>query len=167
MTGKNYIQRKMIGFTASLAFALVYLPLRATPYGMDAAVCVSFTIVTFGNAMRKRGKGLFFGEERMPLLEMVPGHLLCLIFLAGIVEFGNYAAPVLPGWLTVSVGKAPGEHALPSALQGVQSVFVFLLGFVENWWLTSGKSELAKKGLRITWGKAAFEEDMSSRLRLK
>jgi hypothetical protein len=55
----RYFQRKMIGFAAVMAFILVYAPLRQFPFGVDAAICASFTVLVFGNAIRRRGFACF------------------------------------------------------------------------------------------------------------
>ena len=62
----RYFQRKMIGFAAVMAFTLVYAPLRQFPFGVDAAICASFTVLIFGNAVRRRGFRLFSGDDADP-----------------------------------------------------------------------------------------------------
>jgi hypothetical protein len=163
----NYIQRKMFAVLASIVFALVYLPLHDYPFGLDAAICASFTVAVFANATRKRGKSLFAGEDHIPFLEMLLGHILCLVAVVGIVRLGIYAEPVLPAWLTTSIGRSPGGHPLPSALRGVQSLMLFLVGFVESWWLSSGKYKPESEGCKVVLSKSAYEEDIANRLRLK
>jgi hypothetical protein len=164
----NYVQRKMIAFMASIAFALVYLPLRYQPYGLDLAICAGFTVTMFLNAKRKRGKaGLLFGKDAIPFLQLLPGHALALAALVGIVRLGIYAAPVLPGWLTNPLGNAPGGHPLPSLFRYTQTFMVFILGFVESWWLTQVKTKEEKEAQsRVAWTKSAFDQRMGERLRL-
>lgn len=164
----NYVQRKMIAFLASLAFALVYLPLRYSAHGLEFAFCASFTVTMLANAKRKRGKaGLLFGEERIPFYQLVLAHTLALTALVGIVDLGVYAAPLLPVWLTTPIGDTPWGHPLPSGFRYIQLAMLFVLGFLESWWLTRRKSQEEKeKDSRVAWGKSAFEERMSQRLRL-
>lgn len=164
----NYVQRKMIAFVASLAFALVYLPLRYQPYGLDLAICAGFTVTIFLNAKRKRGKaGLFFGEDAIPFLQLILGHAVALAALFGIMRLDVYAAPVLPVWLTNSLGNAPGGHPLPSLFRCTQTFMVFTLGFIESWWLTQLRTKEEKEAQkRVVWTRSAFDQRMSERLRL-
>lgn len=165
---KNFIKKKLFAVPASIAFAAVYYSLPGNPWQLDLATCAGFTVAIFFNARRKRGKKPFFkGEDGINFFELIVGHVLCLVVLVGIVELGAYAAPVLPTWLTTSIGRTPGGKTLPSLLRYLQGGMVFLLGFVESWWLTSGKSELVKGGKKVTWGRTALEQELSSRLRLK
>jgi hypothetical protein len=165
----NYVQRKMIAFVAALAFAIVYLPLRDQPWGTELAFCVSFTVTMFANAKRKRGKaGLLFGENRIPFSQLLFGHSLALLALIGIVQLRLYAEPYLPHWLTVPMGKTPWHSPLPSAFRYVQLIMLFILGFLESWWLTSLKTEEEKeKQSRVVWTRTALDEHMGRRLQLK
>lgn len=164
----NYLKRKMFALPASIAFAAVYYALPGNPWRLDLATCAGFTVAIFVNARRKRGKMPFFkGEDAINVFELILGHTLCLIVLVGIVEIGSYGAPLLPTWLTTPIGTSPGGHPLPSALRYIETLMLFLLGFVESWWLSSGKSDLVKGGRKVTWGRTALEQELSTRLRLK
>jgi len=164
----NYLQRKMIALVAAAAFAVVYFPLQDFAFGLDLAICASYTVTIFINARRKRGKaGLFRGEDAIPFIELLLGHILALAFVVGVVRLGIYAAPVLPNWLTTPIGTTPGGRHLPSPLRYLQTGMLFLVGFVESWWLTSIKSKEEKEAQsRVVWGKDAYEKHMNNRLRL-
>ncbi|MFP5227257.1 MAG: hypothetical protein ACLGXA_06475 [Acidobacteriota bacterium] len=169
----NYVQRKiekkMIAILASVAFALVYLPLKDFAFGVDLAICASYSVTIFANARRKRGEAkLLTGEDAIPLVDLLLGHVLALAALVGIVRLGIYAKPVLPDWLTTPMGTTPGGRHLPSALRYLQTAMVFLVGFVETWWLATVKTPEEKEAQsRIIRGKNAYEEYLSNRLRLR
>ena len=164
----NYLKRKLVGLMASLAFAAVYFSLQGFPLALDAAVCAGYTVAIFASARRKLGKGLFSGEEAKPLAVLLVVHLLFLGLLVAIVRIGAYAEPDLPDWITRPLGASPGGRPLPSAFRYAQSFMVFILGFIENWWITSTKTEEEKKGTgKVLWGKAAWEQDIADRLRLR
>lgn len=164
----NYIQRKMIAFVAAVAFALFYFPLRDQPWGIELAFCASYTITMFANAKRKRGKaGLLFGEDRIPFFQLLLGHTLALAILMGIVHLGLYAGPFLPDWLTAPMGKTPWHGPLPSVFRYIQLFMLFVLGFLESWWLTTLKStEEKEKESRVVWTRGGLDEHMGRRLQL-
>jgi hypothetical protein len=163
----NYVKRKMIGLMASLAFAAVYYSLQGFPMALDAAVCAGFTVAIFASARRKLGKSLFSGPDAKPLALVLLVHILFLGLLVAIVRIGALAEPDLPSWITHPIGSSPGGRPLPSAFRYAQSFMVFVLGFVENWWLTLTKTEEEKKSPgKVLWGKAAWEQHIADRLRL-
>ena len=59
----RYVQRKLLLLAASAAFALVYFGLQGYSFATEAAYCASYTVLVFGNALRKTGMGLISGEE--------------------------------------------------------------------------------------------------------
>jgi hypothetical protein len=165
----NYIQRKMFALVAAAVFAVVYYPLKDFAFALDLAVCASYTVTVFIKVRRKRGKaGLFTGEDAIPLAELLLVHLLALACIVGVVRLGIYAAPVLPGWLTAPIGSTPAGRPLPSPLRYFQTGMLFLVGFIEFWWLTLIKTDEEKeKQRRVIRGKNAYEEDLTNRLRLR
>lgn len=165
----RYFQRKMIGLAAAVAFALVYAPLRAFPFGFDLAICASFTVLVFGTAIRRRGLGLFSGEDRKPVVEILLVHAASLAALAMIVRLGIYLTPVLPDWLTMPVGADNQGRVGPSGLQIMQSLAVFLLGVAEVHVLSAKKpAEEDKEAPRVSrWSKADLEADRMNGLRLR
>ncbi len=165
----NYIQRKMISVAASAVFALVYFLLRGHGFRLDLAVCASYSLLVLVKAQRKRGDaGLLRGDDAIPFVELLLGHLLALACIVGIVRLGIYAAPVLPGWLTSPIGTAPGGRPMPTPLRYLQTGMVFLVGFIEFWWLTSIKtSEEKEQQGRIILTKDAHEQYLANRLRLR
>ena len=101
----RYFQRKMIGFAAVMAFTLVYAPLRQFPFGVDAAICPIFTVLVFGNALRRHSFGLFSGDDAKPLSEILLVHACCLTALVVLVRIGMYITPFLPDWLSAPMGR--------------------------------------------------------------
>lgn len=164
----SYVQRKMIAVLAAAVFAVIYFPLQTFAFGLDLAVCASYTVSVFANAKRKRGKAapLFTGEHAIPFVDVLFGHIVALAVLVGIVRLGVYAAPVLPAWLTTSIGSTPGGRHLPSALRYLQTFMVFFLGFVESWWLTAIRTTEEKEKNSRVMSKVAYEKHMDNRLRL-
>ncbi len=165
----RYFQRKLIGMAAAIAFTLVYTPLRQFSFGFDVAICVSFTILVFGTAIRKRGLGLFSGEGAKPVTELLLVHALALAALVIIVRMGMYITPILPGWLSVPVGADNQGRIGPTGFQIIQSLALFLLGFVEVRVLTAKKAveEGEEKSKGSLWSKPDLEADRMSGLRLR
>jgi len=164
----NYLQRKMFALVAAAAFAVVYFPLKDFAFGLDLAVCASYTVTLFIKVRRKRGDaGLFRGEDAIPLYELLLIHILALVCIVGIVRLGVYAAPVLPKLLTTPIGSSPTGRPLPSPLRYLQTGMLFLVGFIEFWWLTSIKTAEEKEQTGRVVGKDAYEEFLSNRLRLR
>lgn len=165
----RYFRLKMIGLMAGLTFTLVYASLRQYPFGFDVALGASFTVLVFGNAIRRRGFGLFSGDEAKPVTEILLVHAATLAALAMIVRMGIYLAPSSPDWLRLPVGADNQGRVGPSVLQIVQSLAVFLLGFVEVRVLTVKKAvedgeEKAKGSL---WSKPDLEAQRMNGLRLR
>lgn len=165
----NYIQRKLIAVMASAAFSAVYFSLKGFAFRLDLAVCASYTVMVLAKVKRKRGKaGLLVGEDAIPAVELLLGHILALVLVVAVVRLGIYAAPVLPGWLTTAIGTAPGGRPLPTPLRYLQTGMVFLVGFTEYWWLTSLKTSEEKEAQgRVIHGKEAYEQHLNNRLRLE
>jgi len=165
----RFFRLKMIGLVAGLAFTLAYAFLRQYPFGFDVALCASFTVMVFGNAIRRRGFGLFSGEESKTVAEILLVHAASLAALVMIVRVGSYLAPSLPDWLTLPVGADNQGRVGPSALQILQSLAVFLLGFVEVRVLTAKR--VVEQGVvraRVSrWSKADLEADRMNGLRLR
>jgi hypothetical protein len=165
----RYFRRKMIGLAALMAFALVYAPLRQFPFGVDAAICATFTVLVFGNVIRRRGFALFSGEDAKPLAEILLVHVCCLTALVVLVRMGMYITPFLPDWLSTPIGADNQGRIGPNGFQILQSIAIFGLGFFEFHLLTAKKSvaegeELAKNS---PWGKPDLEADRMSSLRLR
>lgn len=126
----RFLQRRFILFAASIVFGLIYASLREYPFAWDVAVCASFTTLVFGNAIRRRGFGLFAGDDSRPLAEILLIHFVCLAALIVLIRMGSYITPVLPDWLGQPIGAdryGPG----PSAFKLLQTAGLFLLSWVE------------------------------------
>jgi len=162
----RYFQRKMIGLAAVLAFALVYAPLREFSFGADAAICASFTVLVFGNAIRRRGFGLFRGETAKPMGEILVLHGVCLAALVILVRMGMYITPVLPGWLSTPIGADNQGRVGPDGFQILQSAAIFLLGYFELRFLTAKKKAESRQQEASGWSSDLEAERMSG-LRLR
>lgn len=165
----RYFQRKLILFATTFTFAVVFALLRPFPFGMDVALCASFTVLIFGNALRRRGLGLFSGEDAKPVTEILLIHALSLAALVIIARMGMYLTPILPDWLSTPVGADSYGRVGPTGFQMIQSVALFFLGFVELRVLTAKKAkESAEAEKRQTlWGKPDLEAERMSGLRLR
>ena len=165
----RYFQRKMIGFAAVMAFILVYAPLRQFPFGVDAAICASFTVFIFGNAVRRRGFRLFSGDDARPLAEILLAHAACLLALVIIVRMGMYITPFLPDWLSTPIGADNQGRIGPDGFQILQSLAIFGLGYLELHLLTAKKTaaEGQVQAKVSPWGKPDLEADRMSGLRLR
>jgi hypothetical protein len=165
----RYFQRKMIGFAAVMAFTLVYGSLRQYPFGIDAAICASFSVLVFGNALRRRGLELFSGDEKKPLTEILLIHALALAALVVIVRMGMYITPFLPDWLSTPIGADNQGRIGPNGFQILQSIAIFGLGFFEFRLLCAKKSaEEGEERSKVSpWGKPDMEAERMSGLRLR
>ena len=166
----RYFQRKLILFAATFTFAVVYAPLRPFPFGTDVALCASFTILIFGNAIRRRGLGLFSGERAKPITEIFLIHALSLAALVIIARMGMYLTPFLPDWLSTPVGSDSYGRVGPTGFQMIQSVALFFLGFVELRVLIAKKAEEsggAPEKKKTLWGNTGLEAERMSGLRLR
>jgi len=165
----NYLQRKLFAVPAALAFALVYLALKGNPFRLDLAVCASYTVGLFINVKRRRGNtGLLTGDHAIPLVELILGHILALAVIVGIVRLGIYTAPVLPKWLTAPLGTSPSGRPLPAPLGYLQTGMVFLVGFIESWWLSTVTTPEEKEARsRVIVSNDTYEEYLSDRLRIR
>lgn len=161
----GYLQRKVIALLAFLAFIGVYTALHGAGLALEGAAAASYTVAVFGNGFRKRGLKLIVGETARPFTEILLGHALFLTGLVALIAYGTLAAASLPGWLTQPIGFNSYGRPYPSGLRLVQTTILFLLGFIESWWLTSGKAKDPGKP-KVVWSESAIEEERMSRLRL-
>jgi hypothetical protein len=166
----RYFQRKLILFAATFTFAVVYAPLRPFPFGMDVALCACVTVLIFGSAIRRRGIGLFSGDEAKPITEILLIHALSLAALVIIARMGLYLTPFLPDWLSTPVGSDSYGRVGPTGFQMIQSVALFFLGFVELRVLTAKKTKAsgeAAEKKKTLWSKPDLEAERMSGLRLR
>jgi len=166
----RYFQRKLILFAATFTFAVVYAPLRPFPFGMDVALCACFTVLIFGSAIRRRGIGLFSGDEAKPITEILLIHALSLAALVIIARMGLYLTPFLPDWLSTPVGSDSYGRVGPTGFQMIQSVALFFLGCVELRVLTAKKTKAsgeAAEKKKTLWSKPDLEAERMSGLRLR
>lgn len=161
----RYFRLKMIALAAGLTFTLVYASLRHSPFGFDAALCSSFSVMIFGAAIRKRGFGLF----AKPLTEILLVHAASLAGLMMILYTGIYLTPRFPGWLITQVGADNQGPVGPTGLQLIQSLAIFLLGYIEVRVLTANKPvEAGEEPARASrLGRADLDADRMSGLRLR
>lgn len=162
----GYLQRKVVALLAFLAFVGAYRALHGTGYALEGAAAASYSVAVLGNAFRKRGKSLLVGETAKPFMEIVLGHALCLTGLVFVVSYAKAGATSLPVWLTQPMGYNHYGRPYPSGLRLLKAALLFLLGFVESWWLTL----VAKKepgAPKVVWTESAMEQERMNRLRLR
>jgi hypothetical protein len=165
----RYFQHPTILSAAFLVFVFVYVPLRGFAFGLDAALCVTFSILVFGYAVRRRGLDIFSAEDAQPLSEILLAHAVCLLTLVFIVQTGSFATTLLPEWLTLPVVADTYGRVGPSAFQLAQSLAIFFLGFFEVRLMTAPKKKDPREQERAQaalWRKAGLEADRLSSLRL-
>ena len=162
----GYLQRKVIALLAFLAFVGAYTALRNSGFALEGAAAASYTVAVFGNAFRKRGIPLIAGETSKPFLEIFLGHALFLTGLVMVVAYGALSANTLPFWLTQPIGVSHFGRPYPSGLRLLQTALLFLLGFVESWWLTAVKVIDPSKP-KVIWTASGMEHDRMNRLRLR
>lgn len=162
----RYFQRKLIYFATVMAFTIVYAPLRQFSFGVDAAICASFTVFIFANAIRRRGFALFSGEDAKPLAEILLAHTTCLVALVIIVRMGIYITPFLPDWLSTPVGADNQGRVGPNGFQILQTLAVFFLGLSELRLLTAKKTDAEGEEKASPWGNPDLEAERMSSLRL-
>ncbi|MGA7522214.1 MAG: hypothetical protein WBW84_07010 [Acidobacteriaceae bacterium] len=162
----GYLQRKTVALLAFLAFVGAYTALRDSGFALEWAAAASYTVAVFGNAFRKRGIRLISGETSKPITEIFLGHALFLTVLIIIFVLGMLAAASLPMWLTQPVGFNHLGHPYPSGLRLVQTALLFLLGFVESWWLTAVKT-IDPSRPKVIWTESAMQKERMNRLRLR
>jgi hypothetical protein len=158
----RYFQNPTILSAAFLVFTFVYVPLRGFPFGIDAALCVTFTVLVFSYAVRRRGLTLFSAEDAQPISEI----LLTLVF---IVRTDSFASALLPEWLALPVIADHYGRLGPSAFQLAQGLALFFLGFFEVRLMTAPKTKDPReeeKAQAALWRKAGLEADRLSGLRL-
>jgi len=161
----GYMQRKVVALLAFLAFVGAYTALHGTGYALEGAAAASYTVAVFGNAVRKRGIQLITGDTAKPFFEILLGHALFLTGLVMIVAFGAMAANTLPPFLLQPITLSRYGRPGPSGLRLVQATLLFLLGFVESWWLTSVRHIDPSKP-KVIWTESGMEQERGNRLRL-
>ena len=165
----KYFQRTYVFFAATVAFLLVYAALNRFPFAVDAATCVTFSILVFANAIRRRGFALFRGADARPLTEILLAHAICLVALVIILRLGYYATPFAPDWLTLPIGEDNYGRLGPSLLQIVQTLALFSLGFFEYRVMIAKKRvdpEAEEKAKAALWREAELEAERMSGLSL-
>jgi hypothetical protein len=165
----RYFQHPTILSAAFLVFVFVYTPLRGFQFGIDAALCVTFTLLVFSYAVRRRGLNLFSAEDAQPLSEILLAHAVCLLTLVFIMRTGSFATALLPEWLALPVIADTYGRIGPSAFQLTQGLTLFFLGFFEVRLMTAPKIKDPReeeKAQAALWRKAGLEADRLSSLRL-
>lgn len=162
----GYLQRKVIALLAFLAFVGAYRALQDSGYALEGAAAVSYTVAVFGNAFRKRGLKLLVGDTSKSIIEIFLGHALFLAGLVAVVAFTSMAADSLPPSFTQPIAISRYTRPGPSPLHLLQATLLFLLGFVESYWLTTVKENDPSKP-RVVWTESGMEEERGSRLRLR
>jgi hypothetical protein len=165
----RYFQNPTILSAAFLVFTFVYVPLRGFPFGIDAALCVTFTVLVFSYAVRRRGLTLFSAEDAQPISEILLAHAVCLLTLVFIVRTDSFASALLPEWLALPVIADHYGRLGPSAFQLAQGLALFFLGFFEVRLMTAPKTKDPReeeKAQAALWRKAGLEADRLSGLRL-
>jgi hypothetical protein len=162
----GYLQRKVVALLAFLAFVGAYTALHTTAFALEGAAAASYTVAIFGNAFHKRGLTLISGETAKPITEILLGHALFLSGLIVIVAYGALAATSLPVSFTQPLGFSHYGRPYPSGLRLLQTALLFVLGFVESWWLTAVKKDEPGKQ-KVIWTESGMEQDRMNRLRLR
>jgi hypothetical protein len=163
------LKHEYILLAASLAFAAVDLALRGYSFAADAAFSVSFTVLVFAYAIRKRGLLLFRGEQARPLPEIVLAHIVCVATLVLVLRTGMFAS-TMPGWLTLPIVADHYERLGPSSFQMLQALVGFFLGYCEWRILTSPRTinpeREERKARTALWKKAELDAQRMNSLRL-
>lgn len=162
----GYLQRKVVALLAFLTFVGAYAVLRNSGFALEGAAAASYTVAIFGNAFHKRGIKLISGETAKSITEILLGHALFLTGLIVIVAYGALAATSLPVSFTQPLGFNHYGRPYPSGLRLLQTALLFLLGFVESWWLTAVK-EIDPGKPKVAWTESAMEQERGNRLRLR
>jgi hypothetical protein len=166
----RYFQNKFTILFAFLASLIVYMAFQQFSFAIDAALCIGFTIVVFGNALRQRGVGLLTGSDARPPAETLLAHAICLMTLVIIVRTGMYLPDFLPEWFTIPIAADNYGRVGPSCFQFVQGLVIFFMGFFEVRLLVSERKrdpEVEQARARTAlWKKAGIEAERLSTLRL-
>ncbi len=162
----GYLQRKVIALLAFLAFVGAYTALHDSGYALEGAAAASYTVAVFGNAFRKRGLKLIVGDTSKSILEIFLGHALFLAGLIAVVAFTAAAADSLPPSFTQPIAISRYTRPGPPPLRLLQATLLFLLGFVESWWLTAVKENDPSKP-KVVWTESGMEQERGNRLRLR
>jgi hypothetical protein len=166
----RYFQRPYILVAAFFAFVLVYFALQQFPFAIDSALCVTFTVLVFGHAIRNRGFALFTGSDARPVAETILAHTICLLTLVIIVRMGMYIPDFLPNWLTIPIGQDNYGRLGPSCFQILQGLVIFFMGFFEVRLLIAERKRDPEveeaKARAALWKKAGPEAERLSTLRL-
>ena len=165
----RYFQHRYVLLFTALAFGVVYGAFRGFTFNVDAAVCVSYTILVLGNAARARGRQLFSGEQARPVAENLLAHAVCLIAVVMILRTGMYVAS-LPNWLIIPIGADNYGRIGPSVFQISQALALFFLGSLEYRPLIAPRKvnpekEEAKARAAI-WKKGELDAERMDSLRL-
>ncbi|HEX4309896.1 MAG TPA: hypothetical protein VHZ25_07695 [Acidobacteriaceae bacterium] len=166
----RYFQHKFTVLFAFLAFLIVYMAFQQFSFAIDGAICVGFTILVFGNALRQRGFALFTGSDARPPAETILAHAICLITLVLIVRMGMYLPAFLPEWFTIPIAADNYGRVGPSCFQFVQGIILFFMGYFEVRLLVAERRrdpqvEQARARTAL-WKKAGVEAERLSTLRL-
>lgn len=166
----KYFQHKYILLVGSLVLVLLYTVLRDTSFGVDVALCASFTVFVFGYAIRKRGRALFSGEDARPAAEVLLAHTVCLWVVVATVRAAMFAS-ALPDWLVLPIAEDHYGRVGPSALQIVQGLALFLTGLMEVHLLAAPKVKdpvkEEQRAHRALWKDSELEAERMSGLRFQ
>lgn len=166
----KYFQHKYILLIGSLVFALLYTVLRDTSFGVDAAVCASFTVLVFGYAIRKRGRSLLSGEDARSVAEILLAHTVCLWVVLATLRSAMFAS-ALPDWLVLPIVEDHYGRIGPSALQILEGLALFLTGLMEMHLLASPKvkdpAKEEQRAHKALWKDSELEAERMSRLRFQ
>jgi hypothetical protein len=165
----RYFRNTYVLFAAALVFALLSMSLHHLSAGIDIALCATFTIVVFGNAVRKSGRSLLSGEEAKTLSEILLAHAICLGTLVMIVRAGMFSLSSLPDWLNIPVAADKYGRIGPSTFQILQALAIYFLGYLEFRMLTAKKEvnpeKEEKRAQASLWRKAEVEAQRMDGLR--
>lgn len=123
----RYAER--VVFVVAIAAGLItYLGLHERPWGMDAALCVGYTVLVFGLGYADEDSRLFSSEPARPILQVSLVHLCFLAAVVGVVRLFSYLRPNFPTWL-----REEGSRSSWSLLIEIGALVA--LGYWEKWLL--------------------------------
>jgi len=165
----KYFRHEYILLATTLVSALLYFSCRQASFSVDATLCGAFTAVVFGYAIRKAGRGLFYGSNARSVTEIVFAHVVCLAALVMVLRTGMFAS-MLPIWLTLPVVADYYGRIGPSGFQIAQGLTLLCLGYFEFRVLTDPRvrniEKEEKKAVAALWKKAELDAERMGSLRL-
>lgn len=132
------LQDKLILLAASASFVLLCTLLRGRPFSIETALCVSYTFLFLGFAVRGRGfRNIVTGASK-PVLSLLLAHSISLIVLLALFEISNAAAPLLPSQFTQPLSILHSGPPGPPVFRIAEIMCIGFLCWLEVRWFRSG-----------------------------